>query len=272
MISKIISGGQTGADRAALDVAIELGIPHGGWIPKGRKTEDGRLPEKYRLKEMPTESYLKRTEQNVIDSDGTLIVSHGKLTGGSELTLDFAIQYKKKLLHIDLNEIRGFSAAQLIKSWIIHNDIKILNVAGPHLSKDPDIYEDTTRLLKAVYHLFFVDSKKFDSGNLKPLYPRTVEQAVDRLFSELPFKDKTHIAKMEDNELELLHPILGKYILEKYGLGFKSSELLKDCRFMSKNSNLHEDNASAVIIKELWKKLRKTNALRVVKKKGEKLC
>jgi predicted Rossmann-fold nucleotide-binding protein len=81
MIKKIISGGQTGADQAALDVAIELGIPHGGWIPKGRKTEAGRLPEKYHLKEMPTAEYRKRTEQNVIDSDGTLIISHGELNG-----------------------------------------------------------------------------------------------------------------------------------------------------------------------------------------------
>ena len=84
MISKIISGGQTGADRAALDVAIELGIPHGGWIPKGRKTEAGPLSAKYRLQEMPTSDYPKRTEQNVIDSDGTMIVCHGPLTGGSE--------------------------------------------------------------------------------------------------------------------------------------------------------------------------------------------
>jgi len=69
MLTKIISGGQTGADRAALDVAIELNVPHGGWIPKGRKTEDGVLPDKYQLKEMPTASYPKRTEKNILDSD-----------------------------------------------------------------------------------------------------------------------------------------------------------------------------------------------------------
>ena len=90
MLRKIISGGQTGADRAALDAAIELGIPHGGWIPKGRLTEDGPLPDRYQLVEMPTASYPKRTEQNVIDSDGTLIVTHGKLTGGSALTQKLA--------------------------------------------------------------------------------------------------------------------------------------------------------------------------------------
>ncbi len=86
MIKKIISGGQTGADRAALDVALKLGISHGGWIPKGRKAEDGPLPDKYQLREMPTGSYPKRTEQNVLDSDGTLIIARGKLTGGSDLT------------------------------------------------------------------------------------------------------------------------------------------------------------------------------------------
>ena len=86
MILKIISGGQTGVDRAALDVAIELSIPHGGWIPKDRKTEDGKLPDKYRLKEMPTSSYAERTVQNVIDSEGTLLLSRGTLAGGSELT------------------------------------------------------------------------------------------------------------------------------------------------------------------------------------------
>ncbi len=86
MIEKIISGGQTGADRAALDVAIKLDLPHGGWIPKGRKAEDGPLTDKYQLQEMSTASYSKRTEQNVIDSDGTLIICRGKPTGGSDYT------------------------------------------------------------------------------------------------------------------------------------------------------------------------------------------
>ena len=86
MIEKIISGGQTGADRAALDFALKFSISHGGWIPKGRIAEDGPLPEKYQLQEMPTSSYPKRTEQNVIDSDGTVIFSRGKPTGGTDYT------------------------------------------------------------------------------------------------------------------------------------------------------------------------------------------
>ena len=90
MIERIVSGGQTGADRAALDAAINVGLPHCGWIPKGRLTENGPLPEKYHLKEMPSSSYIKRTKQKVIDSDGTLILSHGKLRGVSLLTQEFA--------------------------------------------------------------------------------------------------------------------------------------------------------------------------------------
>ena len=86
MLKKIISGGQTGADRAALDAAIRLGIPHGGWIPKGRIAEDGPLAATYRLREMPTGGYAERTEKNVMDSDGTLIISHGAPTGGTEYT------------------------------------------------------------------------------------------------------------------------------------------------------------------------------------------
>ena len=90
MITKIISGGQTRADQAALDFAIEHDIPHGGWIPKGRKTETGILPDKYKLDEMPTASYPKRTERNILDSDGTLIFSRGKLTGGPAVTYESA--------------------------------------------------------------------------------------------------------------------------------------------------------------------------------------
>ena len=118
MIKKIISGGQTGADRAALDVAIRLGIPYGGWIPKGRVAEDGPLPDKYQLQEMPTNSYSKRTEQNVIDSDGTLIICRGKPTGGSDYTRQMVLKHKRHLLHIDLTLTTSYDAASLILSWV----------------------------------------------------------------------------------------------------------------------------------------------------------
>ena len=152
MISKIISGGQAGVDRAALDVAIELGIPHGGWIPKERKTEDGKLPAKYRLKEMSTSSYAKRTEQNVMDSEGTLILSRGPLAGGSELTRKTAILYDKPCLHIDLGTVNALQAVKAIHSWTVHHGIEILNIAGPRASEDPQIYDITVQTLKKVFY------------------------------------------------------------------------------------------------------------------------
>jgi len=148
VIKKIISGGQTGADRAALDVAIKEGIPHGGWIPKGRKAEDGMLPDKYQLQEMPTVSYSKRTEQNVLDSDGTLIVSHGKLNGGSALTRRLAEKHKRPHIHLDMNKLSVNEAVDALRVWIGNNEIMILNVAGPRASKDPDIYNATVTVLE----------------------------------------------------------------------------------------------------------------------------
>ena len=130
MLTKIISGGQTGADRAALDVAIEFHILHGGWIPKGRRTEDGRLSDRYLLKETKNIGYPQRTELNILESDATLILSHGKLAGGSALTHKLAIKHSRPYLHVNLNEISAYKAVEIIKNWIDVKEIDILNVAG----------------------------------------------------------------------------------------------------------------------------------------------
>lgn len=149
MITKIISGGQTGADRAALDFAIAHNIPHGGWIPKGRKTEEGPLPDKYQLQEMPTRSYVNRTEKNILDSDGTLVVSHGKLTGGSALTRELAKKHKKPCIHMDLDKVNPSEATCIIAGWIKKHHITVMNVAGARASKDSKIYQAIFDLLEA---------------------------------------------------------------------------------------------------------------------------
>ena len=151
MIKKIISGGQTGVDRAALDFAIKHNIAHGGWIPKGRLAEDNPLSDHYHLKEMPTSSYPARTERNVLDSDGTLIVSRGKLTGGSDLTRKFAILNGRSWIQIDLNQTDHTDVAAKIKEWIDQEEVEILNVAGPRASKDPHIYNKVMEILELVY-------------------------------------------------------------------------------------------------------------------------
>ena len=148
MLKKIVSGGQTGVDRAALDAAIRMGIPHGGWIPKGRLTEDGPLPEMYHLDEMPTDSYPERTEKNVLDSDGTLIISRGVPQGGTDYTRKMALRHGKQMLHIDLSlHTNSLDAASLVSSWLQMNKIETLNVAGPRASKDPNIYAEVLALL-----------------------------------------------------------------------------------------------------------------------------
>lgn len=150
MLKKIISGGQTGADQAGLDAAIENNIPHGGAIPKGRQTEVGVLPDKYSLEEMTTKSYPKRTEKNVVDSNGTVIFTHGKLTGGSLLTRKKAIDHNKHVLHLDMDKTDVDEAVCLLKVFIHTNNIDILNVAGSRTSKDAKIYGATYAVISTI--------------------------------------------------------------------------------------------------------------------------
>ncbi len=150
-VTRIISGGQTGADRAALDFAIRNGIAHGGWIPKGRKAEGGPLPGRYNLREMPTASYPERTAQNVLDSDGTLIVSHGSLSGGSALTRTLAQRHGRPWIHVDLKTTPRDEAASRVLEWIDEHALKVLNIAGPRASEDPEIYGETLALLERIF-------------------------------------------------------------------------------------------------------------------------
>jgi hypothetical protein len=250
VITKIISGGQTGADRAALDVAIDLGIPHGGWVPRGRMTETGRLPEKHHVQEITSISYPERTELNVVDSDGTLIISHGKLSGGSAFTLEMAGKHRKPCLHIDLDELDESKAAEIVSHWIDARGIKILNVAGPRASKDPKIYDARRKLLTLV---------------IQNLFPTTVDGAVKILMAEMPLKDKAKIAKTEEDSLSGLHMFLGGYIRRTFGLWCGNSTLVESCAKAVGKEKIHEDEASSIIIKELWNRLKTTHAIRPIK-------
>ena len=149
-VKKIISGGQTGADQAGLDVAIEQGIRHGGWIPKGRKTEEGPLPEKYKLKEMKTAGYPKRTEKNILDSEGTVIFTYGKLSGGSQLTVELCKSHGFPWLHVDFDQLTVAQACDMLRGWLEEHSISVLNVAGSRASKAPGIYEAVKEVLGKV--------------------------------------------------------------------------------------------------------------------------
>lgn len=144
---KIVSGGQTGVDRAALDVAQKLNIPSGGWCPEGRKAEDGRISSTYPLKELHGADYTERTRQNVIDSDGTLIIYFDSLSGGTKKTSFFCRQNKKPYLLIKATELSPFQAVELIRSFINTHSILTLNIAGPRASEEKLAYPYTLETL-----------------------------------------------------------------------------------------------------------------------------
>ena len=165
MITKIISGGQTGADRGGLDAAIYCDLPHGGWCPKGRKAEDGVIPVEYHLNEMASPEYLPRTKANVFDSDATVIFTYGPPTGGSLKTITYAHHLERPYHHVDLLHITPKNAVNEIMLWLAgdeeFNDYDeyvacppplecILNVAGSRESHAPGIQEAVFRLIVEV--------------------------------------------------------------------------------------------------------------------------
>ena len=135
----IVSGGQTGADRAALDWALANGVECGGWCPKGRKAEDGPIDPKYPLKETPSAAYIQRTEWNVRDSDATVLFSTlPMLSGGSKKTMDFARKHKRPRLHLHPGVP---DAVDRLRTFVKENSVQVLNVAGPRASKEPEVRE-----------------------------------------------------------------------------------------------------------------------------------
>jgi hypothetical protein len=147
IFSKIISGGQTGVDRAALDAALELGRPAGGWCPKGRRAEDGPIDIRYPLKETPSSSYPVRTEKNILEADGTLILTRGRPKGGTALTIKLARFHKRPYLVIDLKEEADKAA---VWQWGKAQQVAVLNVAGPREMETPGIYDQALGFLKEV--------------------------------------------------------------------------------------------------------------------------
>lgn len=146
-LAKIVSGGQTGVDRGALDAALQNGFPCGGWCPPGRTAEDWAIPKFYPLEEMTHGGYRERTIQNVIDSDGTAIIYFRELTGGTEQTLLHCIRRKKPYRLIDAREISPDRAAVLVAEFIEANAVAELNVAGPRASKEPAAHAYTLDLV-----------------------------------------------------------------------------------------------------------------------------
>ena len=275
MIKKIISGGQTGADRAALDTAIKFNIDHGGWIPKGRRAEDGVLPARYRLKEMPTDSYPRRTEENIRDSHATLIIARGELTGGSLLTRRLAGKLGKPCCYIDLLTMDEFEAAIILHAFVQEYTVHILNVAGPRASNDPYIYQAVKGILETLIYMLLMEtspddlkSENFILDSPRPdNLPQTLNQALALLTKELSLRTRCRIANMDDSAIASLYFSMGDFLRAKLGLDAGNRNLIQDCAGQGDASEaLPEiEDAVMIILKALKSRLEKDYILRIMK-------
>jgi Circularly permutated YpsA SLOG family len=153
-LKKIISGGRSGAEWAALDAAIELDIPYGGWVSRGRQTPDGPVPDKYKvLEELPSPAFTDRAEKNVSESDGTVLFTHGKRTTETKLLEKITGKHRRYFLHIDLSELPLHMAASVLRAWVDKHGIEVLNVTGPRPIGDPTIYLEVYKVVQAAVRL-----------------------------------------------------------------------------------------------------------------------
>lgn len=144
-LAKIISGGQTGVDRAALDIALLLGVACGGFVPRGRRAEDGPLPAHYPMRETASSAYEVRTRENVVHADATLILTRGRPVGGTALTAAIARDFNRPFLVVDLD---ADADADAVRAWLARERVRVLNVAGPRESSHAGIYDDASRFLR----------------------------------------------------------------------------------------------------------------------------
>jgi len=271
MIRKIISCGESGAGQAALDAAIKLEKPHGGWGFSSGDGDTDQLPEQYHIREIKGDERVEAVRQNLIDSDGTLLMSHGELSRFSDQVRVIAIDFNHPWLHVDLNDTSAFSAAQTINQWVIQQNIEILHVAGARMDRDPNIYQATLDILEAFFYLHLMDTgassaqlQNTDTPGIGSL-PNSVEQAAAILMSRMTLKDKTTIANMTPGELASLDASLGEYIRNTFELWTGNRSLLESCQQAADGRYGEAVSHELVIIRKLWEELRTTHVLRIVK-------
>jgi hypothetical protein len=274
MLKKIISSGQTEAEQAALDAAIKLGVLHGGWIPKRKLTETGALPPKYRLQEMDTDKYSECIEQNVIDSKGTLILSCGKPTGNLDFARKMTLKHRHQLLGIDLDLTNFIEAASLVHDWIQLRHIDALYVTGSGATVNPDVGNHTTFIVESAILLSLMNAASgshvvHDLGggsSGKPFgIPKTVNEAVEKIISEMSLQDRVKLANLKREDMEPFGMTFRIFIRNRLFQKGANRDLIKSCIAVSGNDDLNEGEAAFVIIGKLWEKLKETHKLKIVK-------
>ena len=274
MVKRIISGGLTVSDQAVLDAAISLGIPHGGYIPWGRMTEIGTLPSKYRLQEINTDNHFDCIERNVKESTGTFVISVGELNDDSKYARKATIKHSHQVFVIDLELTPSFEAPILVYDWIQKYNIDILYVIGPFTYEYLHIDRHMTIIVEGALLLDKMDAPQgskvtdyYKDMYLQkvPVLPKTVDEAVDYIITDMSLEERVRMASFYKEELRVINYSLSVFIKNQLFMKDINKELFESCLAVSDNKNLNEGTAAMVIIENLWEKLRKTYRLRVVK-------
>jgi hypothetical protein len=270
MLRKILTGGQSAAERAAREAASRLGIYHGA-----------AAPDSEALKPPPSRPEASGDgspgpDARVPTADGLLIITEGNLDSALNRIHSRVRKNQRPCLHIDFQKTPAFQASTQIAEWITRHRIEILYVTGSDTSVNQKIYEKTYHVITSAYWL--MQDGVQNIGRPPPLFPRPgdrrpagpglpvdVMDAVHRLTAEMPLKDRTTLSNMTENELYTLNFTLGSYIRNHFGIWTGNTALMDSCRRISDNPSLHEKDASSVIIRELWKYLKSTHKLRVIK-------
>ncbi len=274
MIKEVISGGLTVSDQAALDAAMRLGIPHGGYIPWGRITEIGTLPSKYKLQELKTDNHFDCIEKNVKESKGTLIISSGIINDDAEYTRKMTMKHTHQLFVVDLELTHSAEAATLVNDWIQVHNIDVLYVIGPLTTEYRNVDKHVTVIVEGALLLDIMDAPLGSNIQDFPRHeylqklqtgPKTIEEAVDQIISDMSLDERVRLANLEKEELRVVNYSLSIFIRNQLFMKDVKKELFESCRVVSGNKNLNEATAALVIIEKLWERLRDTHRMKVVK-------
>jgi hypothetical protein len=264
-ITKIISSGASGAESAALDIAIRLKIPYGGYAMESSMLDSYRATRRYKLWEKEFRSSRSKDEANLHIADATLIFTHGELNRDLWFIDDYAVSHGHPSYHVDFDESDPLQAAFHISIWVDKHSPASLFVTGSKEKEDARIYQAT---FDSLFSFLMLGKEEYPeqvepAPEKKPL-PKTVEAAVEHLIEVLPLKDKVTIANMSADGIEELNLSLGNYIRNSFGLWSGNEELIWSCAKEAGRKILHEDEASAIIIARLALELERTHKLRTI--------
>lgn len=272
MIEKIISSGLFAPEKAALDAALKYGVPHGGWIHFIHSEQRNKLLETYNLELIPALDPRAAIQQNISDANGTLILTTGRPRGNADYARHLTLKKGLQMLGLDMRQYAHIEAGSLVASWMDMHHVSRVYVIGTDDDADGRAYHLSRKIIEAAITIYYakpharhVPSPADSSQRLKGRnWPASVDEAVKRLLDDLFLKDRTRISTMEPLNLDELHPTLGQYIRETYGLLNGNHALFKSCMNITHAREMVPDEASAIIVKELWKELQQTHRLRIV--------